>query len=183
MSGILIRVTGRYVELIWFGLSLMVLAFGLFIHLVASSTTVEIVLFQIVAGIGHRFELFGATFRTPGSNLGERQRDRYFDIWLYSQLVYGDIRCDCGCCIPEWNGVSGIDVEGATGAVDCSEVVWKGGCCQCSLSEHARLGAKDCGTGCVRVEFENDVDFVHLYCRVWVDCQLPCYQESFEQGA
>jgi hypothetical protein len=52
MSGILIRVTGRYVDLIWLGLSLMVLAFGLFIHLDASSTTVESVLFQIIAGIG-----------------------------------------------------------------------------------------------------------------------------------
>ena len=52
ITGILIRVTGRYVELIWIGLSLMVLSFGLFIHLDVHSTTVEIILFQIMAGIG-----------------------------------------------------------------------------------------------------------------------------------
>jgi low affinity Fe/Cu permease len=47
------------VELIWFGLSLMVLAFGLFIHLDASSATVEIILFQIIAGIGTGFSYSG----------------------------------------------------------------------------------------------------------------------------
>lgn len=51
-SGILIRLTGRYLDQIWVGISLMVLGFGLFIHLDVRSFTVEIILIQILTGVG-----------------------------------------------------------------------------------------------------------------------------------
>lgn len=52
MVGFLIHRTGRYLELMWIGTFLMTLGFGLFIHLNATSSLVEIVASQIVAGIG-----------------------------------------------------------------------------------------------------------------------------------
>ncbi|KAL8883644.1 MAG: hypothetical protein Q9192_007065 [Flavoplaca navasiana] len=52
MVGFLIHRTGRYLEFMWIGTILMTLGFGLFIHLGATSSLVEIVISQIVAGIG-----------------------------------------------------------------------------------------------------------------------------------
>ncbi|KAI4219127.1 MAG: hypothetical protein L6R36_008544 [Xanthoria steineri] len=52
MVGFLIHRTGRYLELMWIGTVLMTVGFGLFIHLNATSSLVEIVVSQIVAGIG-----------------------------------------------------------------------------------------------------------------------------------
>ncbi|KAL8800250.1 MAG: hypothetical protein Q9182_005306 [Xanthomendoza sp. 2 TL-2023] len=51
-SGFLIHRTGRYLELIWVGMLLMTIGFGLFIHLDAVSSIGEIITFQIVAGLG-----------------------------------------------------------------------------------------------------------------------------------
>ncbi|KAL8993488.1 MAG: hypothetical protein Q9169_006307 [Polycauliona sp. 2 TL-2023] len=53
--GFLIHRTGRYLELMWIGTLLMTIGFGLFIHLDATSSLVEIVASQIVAGIGSGF--------------------------------------------------------------------------------------------------------------------------------
>ncbi|KAL9623571.1 MAG: hypothetical protein Q9204_007942 [Flavoplaca sp. TL-2023a] len=52
MVGFLIHRTGRYLEFMWIGTILMTLGFGLFIHLGATSSLIEIVVSQIVAGIG-----------------------------------------------------------------------------------------------------------------------------------
>ncbi|KAL8880553.1 MAG: hypothetical protein Q9198_002062, partial [Flavoplaca austrocitrina] len=52
MVGFLIHRTGRYLEFMWIGTILMTLGFGLFVHLGATSSLVEIVVSQIVAGIG-----------------------------------------------------------------------------------------------------------------------------------
>ncbi|KAL8754227.1 MAG: hypothetical protein Q9199_004495 [Rusavskia elegans] len=52
MVGLLIHRTGRYLELMWIGTLLMTVGFGLFIHLNVTSSLVEIVASQIVAGIG-----------------------------------------------------------------------------------------------------------------------------------
>ncbi|KAL8835385.1 MAG: hypothetical protein Q9176_006956 [Flavoplaca citrina] len=52
MVGFLIHKTGRYLEFMWIGTILMTLGFGLFIHLGATSSLVEIVISQIIAGIG-----------------------------------------------------------------------------------------------------------------------------------
>ncbi|KAL8940613.1 MAG: hypothetical protein Q9216_002726 [Gyalolechia sp. 2 TL-2023] len=50
--GVLIHKTGRYLELMWIGMVLMTIGFGLFIHLDAASSLIEIVVFQVVAGLG-----------------------------------------------------------------------------------------------------------------------------------
>lgn len=52
VTGIVIHRTGRYLELMWVGMSLMTLGFGLFIHLDATSPLSQIVGFQIVGGLG-----------------------------------------------------------------------------------------------------------------------------------
>ncbi|KAL8886471.1 MAG: hypothetical protein Q9215_005828 [Flavoplaca cf. flavocitrina] len=52
MVGFLIHRTGRYLEFMWIGTILMTLGFGLFIHLGAASSLIEIVISQIIAGIG-----------------------------------------------------------------------------------------------------------------------------------
>lgn len=52
MVGILIHRTGKYLELMWFGMSLLTLGFGLLIHLNAVSPLSQIVSFQVVAGLG-----------------------------------------------------------------------------------------------------------------------------------
>lgn len=52
MVGFLIHRTGRYLELMWIGTFLMTIGFGLFIHFNATSSLVEIVVSQIVAGFG-----------------------------------------------------------------------------------------------------------------------------------
>ena len=50
--GVLIHKTGRYLELMWIGMLLMTVGFGLFIHLDATSPLIQIVGFQLVAGLG-----------------------------------------------------------------------------------------------------------------------------------
>lgn len=52
VTGIVIHRTGRYLELMWVGMSLMAIGFGLFIHLDATSPLSQIVGFQIVGGLG-----------------------------------------------------------------------------------------------------------------------------------
>lgn len=52
MVGILIHRTGRYLELMWVGMSLMTIGYGLLIHLNATSPLGQIVAFQIVGGLG-----------------------------------------------------------------------------------------------------------------------------------
>ncbi|RDW79839.1 hypothetical protein BP6252_04477 [Coleophoma cylindrospora] len=59
-AGCFIRYTGRYLELIWIGMAGTCLGFGLFIKLGVNSSLVEIVLFQIVAGVG-----VGLVFQPP----------------------------------------------------------------------------------------------------------------------
>ena len=44
--------TGKYLELIWLGVTLHTIGTGLYIHLNAASSLAEIVSFQIIAGIG-----------------------------------------------------------------------------------------------------------------------------------
>jgi predicted MFS family arabinose efflux permease len=51
-TGILVRLTGRYLELIYAGLALMVLSFGMFIHLDSHSSRIEMTLLQVFAGVG-----------------------------------------------------------------------------------------------------------------------------------
>ncbi len=51
-AGFLIHRTGRYLELMWFGMSLMTIGFGLLIHLNATSPLGQIIGFQIVGGLG-----------------------------------------------------------------------------------------------------------------------------------
>lgn len=51
-TGFIIHRTGRYLELMWVGTFLMAVGFGLFIHLDALSSLVEIISFQVVAGLG-----------------------------------------------------------------------------------------------------------------------------------
>src|SRR5690349_4803913 len=58
--GIIIHRTGRYVELIWGGVTLMTLGSGLFILFSPSSTLGEIIGFQIIFGIGS-----GVLFQSP----------------------------------------------------------------------------------------------------------------------
>ncbi|EON61438.1 hypothetical protein W97_00653 [Coniosporium apollinis CBS 100218] len=50
--GIMIHRTGRYLELIWVGLTLMLIGNGMYIHLNASSSLAEIIAFELVAGAG-----------------------------------------------------------------------------------------------------------------------------------
>jgi len=50
--GIMIHRTGRYLELIWIGLTLMLIGNGMYIHLNASSSLAEIIAFELVAGAG-----------------------------------------------------------------------------------------------------------------------------------
>lgn len=59
-AGYLIHHTGRYLELIWIGMAGTCLGFGLFINLRVNSSLVEIVLLQIVAGVG-----VGLVFQPP----------------------------------------------------------------------------------------------------------------------
>ncbi|KAL9596022.1 MAG: hypothetical protein Q9219_006073 [cf. Caloplaca sp. 3 TL-2023] len=58
--GILIHKTGRYLELMWIGMFLMTVGFGLFINLSATSPLGQIVGFQVIAGLGS-----GMLFETP----------------------------------------------------------------------------------------------------------------------
>lgn len=59
-AGALINRTGRYLELIWIGMAITSLGFGLFIKLDVKSSLVEVVILEIVAGIG-----VGLVFQPP----------------------------------------------------------------------------------------------------------------------
>ncbi|KAL8933684.1 MAG: hypothetical protein Q9211_005645, partial [Gyalolechia sp. 1 TL-2023] len=50
--GVVIHKSGRYLEVMWIGMVLMTVGFGLFIHLDAVSPLAQIVGFQVVAGLG-----------------------------------------------------------------------------------------------------------------------------------
>ena len=52
IGGLVIQRTGRYLELIWVGLGLLALGFGLLIKLDACSSIGETIVFQIIAGFG-----------------------------------------------------------------------------------------------------------------------------------
>ncbi|KAI9815661.1 MAG: hypothetical protein M1826_001970 [Phylliscum demangeonii] len=60
VTGLVIRRTGRYLETIWFGTSVMTLGLGLFVRLGPTSSWAEIVLYQLVAGVG-----VGPNFQAP----------------------------------------------------------------------------------------------------------------------
>jgi MFS family permease len=60
VTGVIIHKTGRYLELIWIGMALMVIGNGLYIHLDVSTSIGEIVGFQILSGVGAGF-----LFQTP----------------------------------------------------------------------------------------------------------------------
>lgn len=55
LTGILIHQTGRYRELTWFGITLLTIGTGLYIHLDRTSSVGEIAGFELVAGIGSGF--------------------------------------------------------------------------------------------------------------------------------
>ena len=59
-TGIIIKSTGRYRELIIFGLFFMTLGYGLFINLQAYASWPRIIMFQIIAGLG-----VGTLFQAP----------------------------------------------------------------------------------------------------------------------
>jgi hypothetical protein len=59
-TGIFIKKTGNYLPPIWFGMTFMVLGWGLFIDLDSKANWAKIFLFQIVAGIG-----IGPNFQAP----------------------------------------------------------------------------------------------------------------------
>ncbi|CZT52425.1 related to DHA14-like major facilitator efflux transporter (MFS transporter) [Rhynchosporium secalis] len=60
VTGIYIKKSGKYLPPIWFGMSVMLLGFGLYINLPAGRNWPKIVLYQIVAGIG-----VGPNFQAP----------------------------------------------------------------------------------------------------------------------
>ncbi|KAI9805945.1 MAG: hypothetical protein M1825_000559 [Sarcosagium campestre] len=60
ITGLLIHKTGRYLELIWAGMIVMTLGFGLFVSLSPSTPLGVIVAFEIVAGLG-----IGTNFQSP----------------------------------------------------------------------------------------------------------------------
>ncbi|TVY89496.1 MFS-type transporter [Lachnellula willkommii] len=59
-TGVFIKKTGKYLPPIWFGMTIMVLGWGLLIDLDAKANWPKIILFQIVAGIG-----VGPNFQAP----------------------------------------------------------------------------------------------------------------------
>jgi MFS family permease len=60
LTGLIIHRTGRYLELIYFGVALLIIGNGLFTLLSPTSSVAEIICFQIIAGIGG-----GPLFQTP----------------------------------------------------------------------------------------------------------------------
>jgi hypothetical protein len=60
ISGILIRKTGVYRPLIWFGMAVLTLGLGLFINFPASAGWPRIIIYEIIAGIGT-----GPNFQAP----------------------------------------------------------------------------------------------------------------------
>jgi Na+/melibiose symporter-like transporter len=59
-TGIFIKKTGKYRPLIWCGMTLMTIGFGLFINLNVNSSWAKIIIFQIIAGLG-----VGPNFQAP----------------------------------------------------------------------------------------------------------------------
>ncbi|KAL1794847.1 hypothetical protein ACET3X_006663 [Alternaria dauci] len=59
-TGVFIKKTGQYLPMIWFGMTLMTLGFGLFIDFDVNTSWAKIILFQIIAGIG-----VGPNFQSP----------------------------------------------------------------------------------------------------------------------
>jgi hypothetical protein len=59
-TGIFIKKTGKYLPLIWFGMFMMTLGFGLFIDFGVNSSWAKIIVYQIIAGIG-----VGPNFQSP----------------------------------------------------------------------------------------------------------------------
>ncbi|MCJ1227013.1 hypothetical protein MMC12_003668 [Toensbergia leucococca] len=51
-AGIFIHQIGRYIELIWVGVTLLTIGSGLYIHLNATSSIGSIITFEVVAGLG-----------------------------------------------------------------------------------------------------------------------------------
>ncbi|KAF2661090.1 MFS drug transporter [Lophiostoma macrostomum CBS 122681] len=68
-SGVIIRKTGIYRPLIWFGMAVLTLGFGLFIDLKSYTSWSRIIIFQILAGIGT-----GPNFQAPLIALQNRTR-------------------------------------------------------------------------------------------------------------
>jgi hypothetical protein len=60
LAGIVIHRTGRYLEMIYIGVALMTIGNGLYILLSPSTTLAEIIIFQLIAGIG-----VGLLFQAP----------------------------------------------------------------------------------------------------------------------
>jgi hypothetical protein len=60
ITGIFIKKTGQYLPMIWFGMTMMTLGFGLFINFDANSSWAKIIIYQIIAGIG-----VGPNFQAP----------------------------------------------------------------------------------------------------------------------
>lgn len=60
ITGIVIKKTGQYLPLIWFGMFMMTLGFGLFIDLHERSSWAKIIIYQIIAGMG-----VGPNFQSP----------------------------------------------------------------------------------------------------------------------
>jgi hypothetical protein len=59
-TGVFIKKTGQYLPLIWFGMIMMTLGFGLFIDFDVNSPWSKIIVYQIIAGIG-----VGPNFQAP----------------------------------------------------------------------------------------------------------------------
>jgi len=60
LAGIVIHRTGRYLEMIYIGVALMTIGNGLYILLSPSTTLAEIIIFQLITGIG-----VGLLFQAP----------------------------------------------------------------------------------------------------------------------
>lgn len=59
-TGVFIKKTGQYLPMIWFGMTVMTLGFGLFIDFDVNTSWAKIIIFQIIAGIG-----VGPNFQSP----------------------------------------------------------------------------------------------------------------------
>lgn len=59
-TGVFIKKTGQYLPMIWFGMVMMTIGFGLFIDFDVNSSWAKIIVYQIIAGIG-----VGPNFQAP----------------------------------------------------------------------------------------------------------------------
>jgi hypothetical protein len=60
ITGVFIKKTGKYLPAIWFGMTVMIVGFGLFQDLDVTANWAKIIIFQIIAGIG-----VGPNFQSP----------------------------------------------------------------------------------------------------------------------